>query len=595
MHARMLMTRLVLAGFLVGGTGVTVAVAGSPEAGAAPAQLTLNETWNAGAGVILNDAPCGVALSSPASFQDGATNAVEVGDRSGHLYGLSLANGSVVPGWGGGTGASVGPGQGCATNPSGGTPATGINGVQVPGSPPVDSTASVTGNGSLTFGAGNAAAPVDGGYYAYGSNGSEQWNQVVENPPSDTAPDGGVQASLPVANLGTLVEGGSLGQETTALNTSDGSNAAGWPQFSADSVFSTAATGDLYGTGSDTFAVGGASSAGFAYGKHYTNGGHLRIYNDHGGLVCSHDTDEEIDSSPAVGPILPGGDYGIATGTGSYWHGNDQNTVKVYDTKCQQVWSTKVDGTTGGSPALADIEGNGTLAVVEGTVTGTNSGSVWALNAATGATIWKTSLSGAVYGSVTTADLTGNGTQDVIVPTDQGLYILDGPTGQPVTRVDAASSFPSDAGVTPSGATFGFQNAALGDGGRQRVDRHHGRRILRRHGGQLRPGHRAALRGGRVERRLGRRPRRVAPVPPRSPADRLRGRRSRARALRPPGRGAARLPHRGLRRGDLRLRAGLLWQHGQPHPQSTRGRRGGRARSGGVLAGGGRRRDLLLR
>ena len=34
----------------------------------------------------------------------------------------------------------------------------------------------------------------------------------------------------------------------------------GWPQFTADSVFSTAAVGDLYGTGTDDLVVGGASS-----------------------------------------------------------------------------------------------------------------------------------------------------------------------------------------------------------------------------------------------------------------------------------------------------------------------------------------------
>ena len=74
------------------------------------------------------------------------------------------------------------------------------------------------------------------------------------------------------------------GQETYALDNASGAPATGWPQFSADSVFSTAAMGDLYGTGSDDFVVGGASSTGFAYGTHYTNGGHLRIYNDHGGV-----------------------------------------------------------------------------------------------------------------------------------------------------------------------------------------------------------------------------------------------------------------------------------------------------------------------
>ena len=447
--------RCTFAGVMVAGACIAVVGVTPQTVSGAPASLNPNisETWTAG-GTILDDAPCGVAEASPVEFNAGGTAAVEVGDRQGDLYGLNLQTGTALPGWGSGTGNTVGSGQGCLTNPSGGAPATGVNGVEVPGSPPVDSTASVNGNDELYFGAGNAAAPVDGGYYAYNANGTEAWNQVVTNPATDDAPDGGVEASLPIANEGSLVEGGSLGQTTYGLNSANGVPAAGWPQFSADSVFSTAATGDLYGTGSDDFAVGGASSQGFALGKHYAPGGHVRIYNDHGGLVCSADTNEEVDSSPAVGPILPGGNYGIATGTGTFYPGaGDENTVKVYDTKCNQVWSDTLNGSTGGSPALADVQGNGQLAVIEGT----SGGGVYALDASTGALIWHTQVAGQVLGSVTTADLTGSGAQDVIVPTTQGLFILDGPSGLQVANVDDGSG---NGGIAP-GAIYGFQNAPL--------------------------------------------------------------------------------------------------------------------------------------
>ena len=459
-NARRMAARCVLGGITLSGACIAIGAVSPPAVSGDPAPLTLTETWNSGAGTILNDAPCGVAESSPVEFNDGGTAGVEVGDRQGVLYGLDLQSGAVLPGWGSGEDDTVGPGQGCLANPSGGTPATGVNGIEVPGSPPVDSTASVNAsNGDLYFGAGNAASPVDGGYYAYAPNGTEAWNQVVTNPATDNAPDGGVQASLPIANNGSLVEGGSLGQETYALTTNNGAPGTGWPAFSADSVFSTAATGDFYGTGSDDFAVGGASSDGFALGTHYSNGGHVRIYNDHGGLICSANTTEEVDSSPAVGPILSGGAYGIATGTGTFYAGaSDENTVKVYDTKCSQVWSDSLDGSTGGSPALADVQGNNTLAVVEGTATGASTGSVYALNSQTGATIWQTNLPGAVLGSVTTADLSGSGAQDVIVPTDHGLYVLDGPTGLMVAHVDDGEG---GGGISPSGGTYGFQNAAL--------------------------------------------------------------------------------------------------------------------------------------
>ena len=91
------------------------------------------------------------------------------------------------------------------------------------------------------------------------------WNQTVTNPPTDPLNDVGVQASPSVG--GGLVEAGALGQTTYALHTGNGAPAVNWPQFSADSVFSTAAVGDLYGTGSVNFVSGGASSSGFAFGK----------------------------------------------------------------------------------------------------------------------------------------------------------------------------------------------------------------------------------------------------------------------------------------------------------------------------------------
>ena len=76
-----------------------------------------------------------------------------------------------------------------------------MNGVEVPGSPPVDSTASVNGNGDLYFGAGNAAVAGRRRLLRLQRRtGTEAWNQVVTNPATDSAPDGGVQASLPIAN-----------------------------------------------------------------------------------------------------------------------------------------------------------------------------------------------------------------------------------------------------------------------------------------------------------------------------------------------------------------------------------------------------------
>jgi PQQ-like domain len=452
-------TRSLLAGLPLCGLFGAAIMFATPAAVAEPAPVTASLTWTH----YLNDAPCGVAEASPTEFNDGGTPAVEIGDRDGDLYAFGLQDGAATS-WVQSTTdpqSGAGQGQGCADNDAGhGTPKdTNVyTGTPVPGSPPIDSTASVSPtNGDLYFGAGNAAAPGVGGYYAYSPNGTFAWNQVVTNPPTDTENDVGVQASLPVGEGGAMVEGGSLGQTTYGLNAANGTPATGWPQFSADSVFSTAAVGDLYGTGTDDFVSGGASSQGFAFGTHYVDGGQLRIFNDHGGLVCHATTTEQIDSSPAVGPILPGGAYGIATGTGSFWgltKGSqpDDNVVKVFDTNCNQVWSASLNGFTGGSPALADVEGNGQLAVVQGTQAGT----VYALNAANGSVLWQTNVIGPVFGSVTTANL-GQGYQDVVVPTIRGIEILDGRTGEKVAQFDDGSG---NAGVT-TGGPYGFQNAPL--------------------------------------------------------------------------------------------------------------------------------------
>ncbi len=71
---------------------------------------------------------------------------------------------------------------------------------------------------------------------------------------------------------------------------------------------------------------------------------------------------------------------------------------------------------------------------------------MYALNGVTGSVIWRAADIGRIIGSVVTADLTGQGYQDVLVPTINGLFILDGRTGQQVAEI---------------GQGVGLQNAPL--------------------------------------------------------------------------------------------------------------------------------------
>ena len=409
------------------GAVAVVSVATAPPVAAANPAWANTPVWNQ----VLNDGGDPVAESSPnVAILDGDGPSVVIGDRDGFVYGFHIVDGSPVAGWPTSTGA------------------------------PVDSTPSVAdiggGGDSVFVGSGNAADPTQGGYQAFGPSGNLLWFSSVTDPGTDNQPAQGVQASMSIGSLepgATDVVAGSLDQEEYALDAGTGSPLIGWPYFTSDSVFSTAALGDLYGTGQTEIVEGGDQSNGFGLGQNYTNGGHLRILNDRGGLICHDDTDQTVDSSPAIGGFLAGGATGAVFGTGGFFPGaSDTNTVKAVDSACNPRWSTTLDGITTSSPALADLSGNGSLDVVEGTNVDNIAGSVWALNGVTGQVLWSTSAIGAVIGSVTTADLFGAG-QDVLVPTLEGVEILDGTNGALLAELNASS------GVV--NGILGFQNSPL--------------------------------------------------------------------------------------------------------------------------------------
>ena len=390
---------------------------------------------------MLPDGGRPVAESSPTvATLDGSGPSVVVGDRAGSLYALHLSDGSTVGGW---------PTQN--------------------GGVPIDSTPSVATLGgsnldSVFIGSGNAQSPARGGYQGFGPGGNGIWATQVSEPSTDTQSAQGVQASLSVGSLqggGTDVIAGSLDQEEYALAAADGSTLSGWPFFTSDSTFSTAALADLYGTGQTEIVEGGDQTAGFARGQGYAQGGHVRILNGQGGLICHYDTNQTVDSSPAVGGFLAGGATGIAVGTGSFFSGaSDTGTVKGLNTYCGLQWSTTLNGSTDSSPALADLAGNGRMDVVEGVQKPTGGGAVWALTGASGAVIWHTTVPDAVLGSVVTFSTTGH--QDVLVPTyptkagqsATGVILLNGTNGSEVTSLAANYGFQNSPLVTtdPTGA-----------------------------------------------------------------------------------------------------------------------------------------------
>ena len=401
---------MVTGALLLGATGLLGGVTASPASASGPvahAVLPLAMTWQQ----VLPDAGAPIGQSSPIEATlDGGGPSVAVGDRAGNLWAFHLSNGSGVGGW----------------------PA------HTPGAP-IDSTPSVIPNGSGTdnvfVGAGNAAQSRVGGYYAFSNSGSTLWGRNAQDPNGLY----GVQASMAVGNLNGVpaVVAPSLGQEEYAFDAFNGSTLPGWPFFTADSSFSTPSLADLYGNGQTEVVEGGDSSPGLAYGVTYPAGGHLRVLGAGGNLICDYDTNQTVDSSPAVGNFLAGGQTGIAFGTGSFYPGAaDSNTLFGSDSHCNIVWRTNLGGNTASSPALGDIEGDGNVEVLEGVDTGSG-GLVWALNGSNGAALpgWPQATPGRIIGGITTADLTGGGYNDVLVPTTDGLVIYDGRSAQVVATL----------------------------------------------------------------------------------------------------------------------------------------------------------------
>ncbi|HEX3566935.1 MAG TPA: hypothetical protein VHU17_16315 [Acidimicrobiales bacterium] len=419
---------------------VTVATGPASADDPAPqAALQFTSIWTQ----TLPDAGNPIAQSSPTEANlDGSGRSVVVGDRGGTLWAFHLADGSTTPGWPVHVGA------------------------------PIDSTPSaarVDGSGfdSVFIGAGNAAQPTVGGYFAYNHSGHIAW---ASNAP-DSNGNHGVQASMSVAPIGVFgspaVTAPSLGQEQYAFQANGGDPLPGWPFFTADSSFSTPSVADLYGNGQTEVIEGGDSTAGVANGQTYPNGGHLRIIGSGGNLICDHDFNQTIDSSTAVGDIQGNGQLGIVFGTGTYYgFASDTNKLIATDSSCNVLWSTDLAGSTTSAPAIADVLGNGGEQVIEGANTG-SSGLVWAINGANGAALpnWPQRTSGQIIGWVVTADRTGGGYQDVLVPTTNGLVIFDGKSGQQVATLGTGMGLQNSPLVTtdPNG-TIGITLAGYGAG-----------------------------------------------------------------------------------------------------------------------------------
>ena len=169
-------------------------------------------------------------------------------------------------------------------------------------------------------------------------------------------------------------------------NAEDGTPYPGWPFNNADTVWSSPALRDLDGDGKLEIIIGCDSSdssvpLGF--------GGLLRVFHHDGNQMSGwpQRIDQVIWSSPAVGDIDHDGHPEIVVGTGHYYGKREEECYD--DNKGEYVNAYESDGTpvsgwpvsladgdpctdnrVFSSPALADIDGNGTLEIFVGALDG---------------------------------------------------------------------------------------------------------------------------------------------------------------------------------------------------------------------------------
>jgi hypothetical protein len=410
----------------------------------------VTQTWQH----VLSDKRLEFYFGSPGVGNlDGQGPDVIVGNQQGKVYAWHVSDGSSVAGW----------------------PYNGGTSIQ--------STPAIAQFGSaekVILGIGASPAPTRGGYLALRSNGTKSWFRQPYLLPGGRGGTRGVMSSMAVGPIQSTVDtvGGAMGQLQMAINASNSKTLAGFPWLQADTNFSSPALADLNKDGHDEIIEGGDSSKGVAGISTYKNGGHIRILGHRGnfgkkytneGLVCQYNTNQVVQSSPAVGGFLTGNKTGIVVGTGSFFKGaSDTDTLIAVDTACRKIWSVKLSGNSHPSPAVADVNGDGTLDVMASS----ENGIVYALKGANGHAYWTYNAHSTTIGSLTTFQAPGANFQYVLVPTAQGIVVLDGRNGSKVGQFGTDIRLLNSAAVTadPNGAGIGITIAGMGPGGASKVE-----------------------------------------------------------------------------------------------------------------------------
>jgi hypothetical protein len=228
----------------------------------------------------------------------------------------------------------------------------------------------------------------------------------------------------------------------------------GWPQFVLDTVWSSPAIADLNGDGVADIVAGVDAHNYNGPPRNSVQGGDLYAFKGDGSILWRANQDEVFQSSPAVGDIDNDGNPEVVAGTGTFYS-NPPRSLPVgryfsaWNHDGSLLWRTHLPERVFGSPALGDVNGDGTLDAVVGAL----DGKVYAFNGSNGTILWATQARDMfnnqglgtniqVYSPVL-ADIDGDGLDDAFIGIGWDVAVIKGTNGALLTGTSQNDTKPS--------------------------------------------------------------------------------------------------------------------------------------------------------